>query len=178
MLKVKGVLFRALNSFVKDSFGNRGEHEVSRRLKKASRDAFEKPILTQLYMVLFYEEALNAIKDFSGLDYDEIGREIFKYIKGMILDGLGINSYEDLLLSANKISSYMLDGLSWKVETLEKGKSYLITIKSPYALASHVAFWKSALGFASELLRSYKIENPKISLENLDFNEIKLKLEV
>jgi len=180
VLKVKGVLFKAAQSFVKENFGGRGEHEVSKRLKKASRDAFEKPILTQLYLVGFYEEVLNAIKDACNLDYEEIGKGIFKYIRDMLFDVLEseIRSYGDLILNANKITSYMIDGLNWKVETLERGKSYLITVKSPYNLSSHRAFWKSVKGFAEELLKFYRIENPKISIESLDFNEIKVRLEV
>ncbi|MFZ8834130.1 MAG: hypothetical protein ACO2O5_08010, partial [Candidatus Caldipriscus sp.] len=74
MLKVKGILFRALNTLIKENFGNRGEHEVTKRLKKASRDAFEKPVLTHLYLISFYEEALNVISNTFGMDYEEIGR--------------------------------------------------------------------------------------------------------
>jgi hypothetical protein len=180
VLKVKGILFKALNTLVKENFGNRGEHEVSKRLKKASRDAFEKPVLTHPYLINFYEEALNVISNTFGMDYEDIGRRMFRYIKDMLFDVLEreINSYIDLVMNANKISSYMVDGLKWNVETLEKGRSYLITIKSPYALSPYRAFWKSAKGFSEELLKFYKVENPKISFESVDFNEIKVKLEV
>ncbi len=173
MLKVKGVLIKALNRMVFETYGKQGYYKVLKNIKRSTRDIFEKPIITQLYLADFYEGFLEGVSKGSGLTLKEIGRKKFKFIYDMLkpVFNENIHSYEDAIINASKISSHFVEGLEWKGETVEKNKIYRLYVKSPYRIDTYKNFWEATIGFIEGVLEHLGAENPKVILESLGFNE-------
>ncbi|MEO0164488.1 MAG: hypothetical protein ABIL12_06810 [candidate division WOR-3 bacterium] len=173
MLKVKGVLIKALNRMVFETYGKEGYYKVLKNIKRSTRGIFEKPVITQLYLADFYEGFLEGVSKGTGLSLKDIGRKKFDVIYEMLkpVFNESMHSYEDAIINASKISSHFVEGLEWRGETVEKNKIYHLYVKSPYRINTYKNFWESTLGFIEGILERLGAEKPKVVLESLGFNE-------
>lgn len=180
MLKVKGVLIKALNRMVFETYGEQGYYKVLKNIRRSTRNIFENPIVTQLYLADFYEGFLEGVSKGTGLCLKDIGRRKSDFIYEMLkpVFNQNINSYEDAIINASKVSSHLVEGLEWKSETVEKNKIYRLYVKSPYRIDIYKNFWESAVGFIEGILEHLGAEKPEVVLGTIGFNEAVLDIKI
>ncbi len=180
MLKVKGILIKALNRMVREEYGKEGYYRVVKSIKRSMRDMFEKPITTQLYLMDFYENFLKATSEGTGMGLREVGRHKFKYVYDMLKPVFEkiFTTYEDAIINATKISNHLVEGLEWKAETVEKQRKYRLVVKSPYRINTYPAFWEATLGFIEALLEHLGAEEAGVEQTSIGYNEIEILITV